>query len=215
MTLNLIIHGWKNLKNHILSQYGMAQLTNFLDLQYHLRRRCKIKNDIIFLKKCNKNQVLPNFLQIKNNFGKSRKIDTILKTCGVKILQTKINQHFKDLKIHDKEVDHYENELRMLPPEIFKSVIHILSKDEKINHEKIKHRQVKKLKGLTNLKAASTKMTVWRTDQITNQPPTDWERSKVINLSSHNPSNEEVKVLALGFHYSLRPSQEQKSLDII
>ena len=113
--------------------------------------------------------------------------------------------------VHEYEVDFHEKELRALPADLFNIILQFMSKDERINNEKVKNRQIKKLTNLTNSKTINTSLTIWRKQNLPLNAPSDWERSKVMNLSSYNPTNEEIKILSLGFNFSLRPSQEQKS----
>ena len=117
----------------------------------------------------------------------------------MKILQVKINEHYRDLKIHDSEIKYYASQLESLPQDLNQDIIKILHEDEQINNNKIKIRQIKKLQGLENSKLAQTKATFWRQEQPISKPPSEWERSKVINQSSYSPSDDEIKVLALGW----------------
>jgi len=59
------------------------------------------------------------------------------------------------------------------------------------------------------------KLTFWSRTRKTEQEPTEWEKSKVINLSSYNPSKIEIKALALGHNFSLEPTDKENKINII
>jgi len=140
------IHGFNDLKNKINSLYGKNEGQNLKKWEQVKIKVIKKQNRLIFLKRCHRNNITPNFLKIKLPIIHTVKIDGIISKCQHKLLKETINSTYKELnslKENEKKLFNHMNQNWNYPlPKIAENIInHRLE----INDAKIKETQKKEI----------------------------------------------------------------------
>jgi hypothetical protein len=90
--------GWKNLKENITRLYGWSTSANIKKLEHLELNKCKLNNDIVFLKRCRNLRIIPKGLRIKNNWDSIPNAVKLFKKLEYQMLKVLINENYKKLK---------------------------------------------------------------------------------------------------------------------
>lgn len=195
----------KNFKNFIRRQFGVSILNCVKYLEKEERSSVKLKNDIIFLKRCRKNDLTPVGLRINNFWNHIPKSNKLLQNMEKTLLKQQIYLNFSKLKRLEDSINIKRRRLTTLPQDLRDHIFKYIDDGKMTFNLQTKRKHINKIENLLKKKV---KLCTGNNSQTTmpttnsNEGMNEISRS-VLNLSHRQLDRNETRALELGLNFAL------------
>jgi len=210
--LNNDNQGWKELRKISQNHCGMNHFQYVRDIEKLQTKEVKLRNSIVFLKRCLKLDVIPNGLLIKNSILKDINMDTLFHKFNIKVIKQLIHHHYT-------KADKIKTKIKKIQLTImnsssqFQTLTSILLQDSKNNMMNATRKtHLKKLESLINRQQIKSSILK---SQYNNQNITKINLpaiTSVKNLSKRSFTNEESFILERGLNFAFPNPQKNDEL---
>lgn len=213
MTTNFEQMGWKMLHTVTKRRYGTSINQHLKIIEKAEKKVTKIRSDIVFLKRCKKNQIIPKGLKIKNQFLNFSKTPRLFQELEFKLLKLLITENYKKLNKLEQVL---EKSYRTLHSTNDTNLIYLTNVNVNQDNDKIyyisKQRHIQKFEKLLERKEELLKQKPTKPNSY--KPPNIIpEINSVKNLSNRIFTEEEMIILNYGLNFAL-PTKQHKKLSI-
>lgn len=191
-----INRGWSQLYKLLRTLHGGAIVKDVRKLESIYKHQIQQQCNAIFLKKCQESHILPKRLSAKfltNQFGRSSHIQRLEELTQFKLIRALIKSNYQDMYERDKSIRSLRTKIRELVPQYWSWICRLINTTRHTTEMIIKTRHMKKFDNLMMSTITNTTISI-QEEEI---------KDVIHNLSSHELTEEEVKLLRLGLNFSL------------
>jgi hypothetical protein len=204
--LNYIIkRGRKQLSEKLENINGDEQTRREVyKLEELYTKQVKLKNHIVFLTRCKTMQIIPNGMKLPSfikQFGNHNKIKKLTRETEERLLKTILNINYEKIKKVDEDIRLSRIQIREGTPNHWNEINGILLTSRNNKEASIKMSQRHKFETLAQEKMSQLIPTTTTTDA----QPAFQPQPGIKNLSNHQLSLYEEKLLQLGLSFALKP----------
>ncbi|XP_035701630.1 uncharacterized protein LOC110862652 [Folsomia candida] len=185
--------GWKYIKDVIKQRHGTPDLKSLQRFEKLKIKQSQISNNIIFLKQCKRNYVIPKGLRLKNPIQDYIPTQVIVEKASQQLVKSILGKNYKDLQNLDKLTNNLSEQLNSKFQELWMEIQDILVPRLTQISTEVKTRE----------KLLDEKMS--KNVLIEKQPT-------FINLSKRKLNQNEEELLNLGLNYAVPPSKPNHTL---
>ncbi|OXA38612.1 hypothetical protein Fcan01_26646 [Folsomia candida] len=192
------MRGWKDVINFITNHNGVDMTTRLRELQKITQKIFQLENNIIFLKRCKTEGLVPKGMRIKNNLSMTDHTEDLYENFQFKLLKQTIRNNYKYLhqkiKMYRGSMNYFKTNFINVFPDIENL---IRDKKERLT-SMIKERQLQKFNYLMKCQKKAIQSKI-------QQKIKTGKYATVINLANKSLTKDEETLLKLGMNFAIPP----------